>query len=893
MSPRDDQLLKPGPWDRFVRAVQHPVRALAWAIALGAAVGPVGGASWVVVSCLGAWAGLVGGELAGRSRARIPWLLGGGFGLFLLTVVCSGFGTRWAVLPSIVGPAGAVWLTWLAVVGVGSFVLTGLLRVTGLRGPAWQVVELGVLGALLANAVASHRDGSIARPLWLSDWSWSFGVDPGRVLLVFGAILTLLLATLLLLGAKRRKPGLAWVVVPGFALLAFFLALQLPALEPPDPEQLFAEAGDANGEAAGGDDGANGGGGGESSDGDGGDGGEADGTSDGDGSNGGQGGSENSDGDGDGGQGSDNDGDGNGGQGGESDGDGDGDGQSGQDADGQGNGGDGDPQDGQNGGAGENGEQSGGGESSEDGDPNSGSGEGEGESSGESGESEEPPDPLEGGTGGGDSVVAVVLIDDDYTPPSGYWYLRQGVLDDFNGTRLVESSVPGATDDILDHFPTDPLEPEPLAFQPPTTYRRTVHGSVSLLVEHPNPFGPEAPVEFGVRANPNPARFDRSYSFVSEMVAVSDLSAFITMGVGNPDWSADLRAQYLETPDDTRYSDLALQIRADLWADLETRVREKALGPDAPDDAELPPDIADKLEMLKADPYVQATAVTVWLSENMKYSKAVRHADAPDPTADFLFGPDESTRMIGYCVHSAHASVYLWRELGIPARVATGYAVEEADRRGSTLIVRSGMAHAWSELYIAGVGWVPMDVSPSENLDPEGDPPDEDEAAMLGEMARHQPDTPSGPRPDYSWIWTWLGYTTGGVVATLLSALLILHWSVKAWRRARPLWAGKGAMSRVAYRAALDQLADAGLIRQPGETREAFARRLDMPALQTLTAMHLRGALGAPGASAEEGRSRAVWTGLLLRLRVEIARSRPRWRRWLGVFDPTVMYRIK
>jgi hypothetical protein len=97
----------------------------------------------------------------------------------------------------------------------------------------------------------------------------------------------------------------------------------------------------------------------------------------------------------------------------------------------------------------------------------------------------------------------------------------------------------------------------------------------------------------------------------------------------------------------------------------------------------------------------------------------------------------------------------------------------------------------------------------------------------------------------------------------------------------------------VGYRAALDLLAEAGLVREPGETREAFARRLSMPALEQMTAMHLRGALGAPGSAVESGRSRAEWTGLLARLRVEIAGARPWWRRWLGFVDPTSVYRTR
>ena len=72
----------------------------------------------------------------------------------------------------------------------------------------------------------------------------------------------------------------------------------------------------------------------------------------------------------------------------------------------------------------------------------------------------------------------------------------------------------------------------------------------------------------------------------------------------------------------------------------------------------------------------------------------------PDPTADFLFGD-----RTGYCVHFAHAAVLLWRALGIPARVGTGYRTEEDDRHGSsTILIRASDAHAWPELYLDGIG---------------------------------------------------------------------------------------------------------------------------------------------------------------------------------------------
>jgi transglutaminase-like putative cysteine protease len=54
----------------------------------------------------------------------------------------------------------------------------------------------------------------------------------------------------------------------------------------------------------------------------------------------------------------------------------------------------------------------------------------------------------------------------------------------------------------------------------------------------------------------------------------------------------------------------------------------------------------------------------------------------------------------------------------VPARVATGYAVDEAGRQGgSAILIPSGAAHAWPEVYLDGLGWVVTDVHPERTLD--------------------------------------------------------------------------------------------------------------------------------------------------------------------------------
>ncbi len=75
-----------------------------------------------------------------------------------------------------------------------------------------------------------------------------------------------------------------------------------------------------------------------------------------------------------------------------------------------------------------------------------------------------------------------------------------------------------------------------------------------------------------------------------------------------------------------------------------------------------------------------------------------------DGIDEFLFG----TRR-GFCEHYAGAYSFLMRAAGIPARVVTGYQGAEYNRIGDYYIVRQADAHAWSEIWLEGRGWVRID----------------------------------------------------------------------------------------------------------------------------------------------------------------------------------------
>jgi transglutaminase-like putative cysteine protease len=63
----------------------------------------------------------------------------------------------------------------------------------------------------------------------------------------------------------------------------------------------------------------------------------------------------------------------------------------------------------------------------------------------------------------------------------------------------------------------------------------------------------------------------------------------------------------------------------------------------------------------------------------------------------------------GFCEHYASAFAVLMRAGGIPAHVVTGYLGGEWNRFGDYLLVRQSSAHAWTEVWLDGQGWVRVD----------------------------------------------------------------------------------------------------------------------------------------------------------------------------------------
>lgn len=108
------------------------------------------------------------------------------------------------------------------------------------------------------------------------------------------------------------------------------------------------------------------------------------------------------------------------------------------------------------------------------------------------------------------------------------------------------------------------------------------------------------------------------------------------------------------------------------------------------------------------NPYDRAWAIETRLRD-IKYSTNIppppRDADGVDY---FIFNLNR-----GYADYYASAMAVLLRTLGIPSRVAVGYVAGEWDTDKEYYVVRETHAHAWTEVFFPGYGWIEFNPSPN------------------------------------------------------------------------------------------------------------------------------------------------------------------------------------
>jgi transglutaminase-like putative cysteine protease len=134
-----------------------------------------------------------------------------------------------------------------------------------------------------------------------------------------------------------------------------------------------------------------------------------------------------------------------------------------------------------------------------------------------------------------------------------------------------------------------------------------------------------------------------------------------------------------------------------------------------PDLLALPTGANPRLEALGASwasgpPLERLRRVERWMrAQPFRYTRQPGVLPEKAPLDDFLF-----KRREGFCGHFASSVSALLRAAGLPSRVVSGYAggswVKPVSGVGY-LDLRQSDAHAWSEVWIEGLGWVAVDPS--------------------------------------------------------------------------------------------------------------------------------------------------------------------------------------
>ncbi|MEB3264627.1 MAG: DUF3488 and transglutaminase-like domain-containing protein [Synechococcus sp.] len=299
--------------------------------------------------------------------------------------------------------------------------------------------------------------------------------------------------------------------------------------------------------------------------------------------------------------------------------------------------------------------------------------------------------------------------------------------------------------------------------------------------------------------------------------------------------------------------------------------------PPTPLDRQLPVGSQPRLEALGRswrelpDPLQRVAAAEAWFrSQPFRYSRTPGTLPERAGLDAFLFERQE-----GFCGHYASAFTALMRAADVPARVVSGY-------KGGTWVqplggepyldIRQAEAHAWSEVWLDGRGWVRVD-------------PTTWVAQVQGgtEAAAAVAQGPAwwrwGQRQwwglDLSWSRWWLGFDQEGQAALLMRllgpgrqwlgvlilvglglglslGLVLLQWSQRQQNRGP-----RSDRARRELERCLRALRRRGLEPAPGEDLERFSRRAgaadpDLAAeLQELQTIYLQ--LRFAGGESEKG----------------------------------------
>ncbi len=259
---------------------------------------------------------------------------------------------------------------------------------------------------------------------------------------------------------------------------------------------------------------------------------------------------------------------------------------------------------------------------------------------------------------------------------NGYW--RGATFDAYTGYTWYNTSGT-----LLDRrADEEPIPPPPVSYRRPATFTFRIVDSPSDIV-----FAPDFPTSISIPYRVQVASPDAPLDYDllrARRVAVPDLEYTLESLVTTATEDQLLNAQ----------------------GDVPDEVRRYTQAPNLPNRVV---DLTKTVVRGKETQYEKALAIELFL-RRIPYSIAIPPPPADKDAVDyFLF---EAKR--GYADYYASTMVVMLRTVGVPARLAVGFATGRYDVAQRRFVVTEKQAHTWPEVYFAGLGWIPFEPSPNQ-----------------------------------------------------------------------------------------------------------------------------------------------------------------------------------
>ena len=296
---------------------------------------------------------------------------------------------------------------------------------------------------------------------------------------------------------------------------------------------------------------------------------------------------------------------------------------------------------------------------------------------------------------------------DVMAPPDKRFYWRGVVYDRYTGSSWINSD----SDSVQLEAWNEP-NLETYTARELVTQTVTLHLPVDTLIfAAPQPLRVSVPVRADLRSSSSGVaeisqlisartmRQSASYTVISSL-STADTGKLRAAGT---DYPPAIRDRYLQLPDSLPES---------------VRAQAKA--------------IAGNLDT----PYDKAAAIEAWLRANVVYDDKT-----PAPPEDMDGVAYVLSIRRGYCDYYASAMIVMLRTLGVPARMAVGYAQGRYDSEAGVYHITEKDSHSWVEVFFPKYGWIEFEPTASQPAVVRPTPQPE---ALT---ATPEPDDPNSPRP--------------------------------------------------------------------------------------------------------------------------------------------------